>query len=205
MLPADTGLDVIQPFDVLAAIEREPLLAMLRDPARPVGWIIGNTRALWPALRAARQADPALRASRDPVQVYCERVVEAAAPAGARVWYSHRRYDGAFVPFQRAAVLAGLGELTPGQLVVNPVYGPWFALRAIVTMAGEPPPLPPPVHVPGAVDAATEAALAHALKVGTLAAWLAVREACPIGRDWRYSDAQIRYHYGHDMRALDAA
>jgi hypothetical protein len=25
--------------------------------------------------------------------------------------------------------------------------------------------------------------------------WVSVRDACPIGRDSRYSDEQIRYHY----------
>ncbi len=28
--------------------------------------------------------------------------------------------------------------------------------------------------------------------------WLAVRDGCPVGRDHRYSDDQIRYHYAGD-------
>jgi methylmalonic aciduria homocystinuria type C protein len=32
--------------------------------------------------------------------------------------------------------------------------------------------------------------------------WLAVRDACPIGRAHRYDDAQIRYHYARDRSAL---
>jgi methylmalonic aciduria homocystinuria type C protein len=28
--------------------------------------------------------------------------------------------------------------------------------------------------------------------------WLAVRDACPFGREYRYTDAQIRYHYARD-------
>jgi hypothetical protein len=27
------------------------------------------------------------------------------------------------------------------------------------------------------------------------AAWIAVRDACPVGREGRYSDAQLEYHY----------
>lgn len=32
--------------------------------------------------------------------------------------------------------------------------------------------------------------------------WLAVRDACPVGRSHRYSDAQIRYHYTKDREVL---
>ena len=39
--------------------------------------------------------------------------------------------------------------------------------------------------------------------------WLAARDACPIGREYRYDDAQIRYHYTKDKayvrRALSAS
>lgn len=32
--------------------------------------------------------------------------------------------------------------------------------------------------------------------------WLAVRDACPVGRAHRYSDAQIAYHYTKDRGVL---
>jgi methylmalonic aciduria homocystinuria type C protein len=32
--------------------------------------------------------------------------------------------------------------------------------------------------------------------------WLAVRDACPVGREYRYSENQIRWHYAHDRSAL---
>jgi hypothetical protein len=34
------------------------------------------------------------------------------------------------------------------------------------------------------------------------ASWVNVRDACPIGRDSRYSDEQIRYHYTKLRRLL---
>ncbi|MGC4063984.1 MAG: hypothetical protein QM784_04975 [Polyangiaceae bacterium] len=32
--------------------------------------------------------------------------------------------------------------------------------------------------------------------------WLDVRDACPVGREYRYTDAQIRYHYARDRSVL---
>jgi methylmalonic aciduria homocystinuria type C protein len=29
--------------------------------------------------------------------------------------------------------------------------------------------------------------------------WLAVRDACPVGREHRYSDEQIRFHYAGEI------
>jgi len=33
-------------------------------------------------------------------------------------------------------------------------------------------------------------------------AWIAIRDACPVGTDERYSDAQLRYHYSKDASLL---
>ena len=35
--------------------------------------------------------------------------------------------------------------------------------------------------------------------------WLAVRDACPLGREHRYDDDQLRYHYTKDVAALRSA
>jgi len=33
--------------------------------------------------------------------------------------------------------------------------------------------------------------------------WLNVRDACPLGRAYRYGDDQIAYHYRSDRRVLE--
>ena len=33
-------------------------------------------------------------------------------------------------------------------------------------------------------------------------AWVAIRDACPVGTASRYSEAQLRYHYTKDREAL---
>jgi hypothetical protein len=34
--------------------------------------------------------------------------------------------------------------------------------------------------------------------------WLAVRDACPVGRHFRYPEGQLRYHYTRDASALQS-
>ena len=179
---ARAGFDIAHAFDTALV----PRLA----GAERLGLLIGNTRALWPHFEVARAA---LAGEADPLERYTERAIGAAFP-DARVYYAHRKYDGAFLPFQHIAVATGLGALAPSRLVVHPVYGPWFALRAIVVVAGTPParaPIAQPCSCAAACTSALDAALADPF---AWRAWLAVRDACTL-RAWRYSDEQIEYHY----------
>jgi len=187
---ATVGFDVAHAFDANLAA-REPGCGVLAGPQR-LGILIGNTRALWPRFVEAMR-DPGLARDPDPLERYSERAIDAAF-AGARVYYAHRQYGGAYVPFQRVAVATGLGALAPSRLVIHPVHGPWFALRAIVVVDGEPParvPIPQPCRCEAACATALTVALADPMD---WRAWLAVRDACEL-RAARYSDDQVRYHY----------
>ena len=190
---AAAGFDLAHAFDAAAAA-REPGLSPLAGGGR-LGILVGNTRALWPRFAAAL-AEPALAADPHPLQRYTEQAIDAAFP-GARIFYGHRRYGGAFLPLQRLAVATGLGALAPSQLVVHPIYGPWFALRAAIVVEGDPPSARPPIPQPCRCGAACADALAAARTAtgpDAWRAWLAVRDACPL-RDHRYGEDQIRYHY----------
>jgi cyanocobalamin reductase (cyanide-eliminating) / alkylcobalamin dealkylase len=174
---AAAGFDIVQPFD-----------GAMMDPARRAGLLVGNTRALWPRFLAERTPGP------DPLDRFVEAQIDPLVPAGARVFYGHRQYDGAFPPLQRIAVASGLGALSEMHLVIHPVYGPWFALRAAIVMPGEPPPATPAVAA-CACNETCRAALAHAKRSADWRAWLAVRDACTVGRTYRYTDDEIDYHY----------
>jgi hypothetical protein len=188
---ARAGFDLAHPFDAAAAA-RAPGLAALAGPER-LGILIGNTRALWPRFTEAL-GDPALALAgeRDPLDVYTERAIAAAFP-GARIYYGHRPYGGAFVPLQHLAVATGLGALAPSRLVIHPIYGPWFALRAAVVIDGEPP-ARQPIAKPCACDAMCTTVLARAQRSTDWRDWVALRDSCSL-RTWRYSDDQVRYHY----------
>jgi cyanocobalamin reductase (cyanide-eliminating) / alkylcobalamin dealkylase len=190
---ADLGLDIAHAFDPARVAEFVPAQGRR-------GILVGNTRALWSPFVAAVHADRELAAASDPLDHYIERAIAAAFP-GAPAWFSHRRYDGAFLPFQKLAVATGLGVLAPTQLVIHPIYGPWFALRAIVLVDGDPPPVPVAPSVT-CCNGDCRARLDVALASRDWRTWLAVRDACNVGRAYRYSDEQITYHYTKNRALL---
>lgn len=197
---AEAGYDIAQVFDAHAA--GAPGWERLAGGPR-TGILVGNTRTLWPPFTAAVREDAALAADPNKLERYTERTLADAFP-GAHIYYSHRRYDGAFLPFQKLAIAVGLGAIAPIGLVIHPAYGPWFALRAVVLVDGEPPATCGPIALPCRCEAACGEALDRAQREMTWQAWLGVRDACSL-RAWRYSDDQVRYHYTHAWPSVDPA
>lgn len=204
------GLDLCAPLaaqDYNAAAPALPLPELGRR--RTLALVIGNTRALWPRFVAALRAG-ALPA-RDPLDHLVEATVRGALagwPGRREVRWGH--HVPATVAIQRAAAVAGLAHLAASHLCVHPEYGPWLALRAVVVLDADGPPTPaPPVDPPCACARGCAPALAAALAAGAPAStaelaarwrsWLAVRDACPVGRAHRYDDDQLRYHYAGEL------
>lgn len=196
------GFDIVHPFDA-HAVARELGVPMLADPERKLGYVVGNTRVLWATFLAARRADPELAASANPIDLYTEKVL--AKVPGARCVFVHRRYAAGYLPFQRIAAAAGLATVAPSNLAIHPVYGPWFALRAIVLVAGEPVTRLLPRAACECATSCTHAFERACVATGPDAwrAWLAVRDACRIGREHRYREDQLAYHYTKDLRILE--
>lgn len=206
------GFDLMQPLRIAQYNARvEPPLA-LEDfgSGDHLAVVVANTRALWPIWLEALASDPVLAACSDPLDAYTERVLHAAvarlgAPASVR--FAHET-GARTVAMQRLAHVAGLAFLTETHMSVHPTYGPWIALRAAISVAiPGPPGSPAPMVQPCGGCAhgcrpAFERALATLTGAPTEADtrahwrdWLACRDACPVGREHRYSEAQIRYHY----------
>jgi methylmalonic aciduria homocystinuria type C protein len=78
----------------------------------------------------------------------------------------------------------------------------------VVALPGEPPAtVPTRLPCPKDMCAATclpalERAMTARPDDASWQAWLAVRDACSIGRDYRYSDDQVHYHYTKDRSRL---
>jgi hypothetical protein len=188
------GLDLVHPFS-MAWLDEE-LIAHLAPPrADALGVLIGNGSRLWPALRPPWPHEP--------VDEHVEAVVEAAC-VGATLAYSHRRDERGYLPAQRLAEQARFAPLGPCHLNIHPERGPWFALRAVAIFDEAGPVSPPTIDHPCAgCDRPCVPALERAMKAdGDHEAWLAVRDACPVGRDHRYPEAMIAYHYTKDRRWL---
>ncbi|HKA89628.1 MAG TPA: hypothetical protein VKE22_18315 [Haliangiales bacterium] len=173
--------------------------------------VAGNGRALWPPFLAWLAEDPARPESPHPLQAYVEEATRrAVAGVDCEVRFAH---DGPpFVPIQRLAERAGLAWLAPSNLSIHPVVGPWLSLRAVIVADdGEPVvPAPPPpcAACPSACLPAFERARAARDPVAAQTAWptwLAVRDACPIGREHRFQEDHIRYGYTKDREILRKA
>ena len=217
------GLDLVHSLCVSWYNDRVEPPFRLPDFGRPgtLAIVIGNTRVLWPRFVEALRVAPERLGADDPLEAYVmENVRTALAPLSAawEVRWAHETTP-APVAMQRLAHAAGLAYLAPSHLSVHPVYGPWIALRAVVLVdidgpPGEPPTVASPcddcertcmVAFQHALDAAGHDIQTHDALEAHWKLWLAVRDACPTGRAYRYDDEQARYHYTKDRAILRRA
>jgi methylmalonic aciduria homocystinuria type C protein len=226
---AEAGFDLVQPLQVGWYNELVTGTLKLEDfgSASHLAIVIGNTRALWPKFLSALRREPELLAAPHPLQSYTEQSISRVVsllglPVSVR--WSHAGGPG-LVAMQRLAQAAGLAYLAESQLSVHSTYGPWIALRAALSCAlpGPPGPAPELCHPCAGCGDRCRPAFERALRasqgpsgvtVGVLPGvtvepswllWLACRDACPTGREHRYGEAQIRYHYLKDRNQLRQA
>jgi methylmalonic aciduria homocystinuria type C protein len=210
---AEAGLDLSTAFNVrkynLQAFGNERLFDFERPDA--LGILVGNTRRLWPVFKRAFERDPGLRADANPVDRYVtEQLRKLASSTLGRPFqllFAHATAPKPF-PFQRLAEAVDFATVSPSHLAVHPEHGPWIALRAVVLVdvEGPPPSLQQLVSPCRGCSAPCVPALRRALEVTPpplseaaiaehAADWIAIRDACPVGRASRYDDEQLAYHY----------
>ena len=212
------GLDLVQGFDSARyneLIAGHKTLAPLPQFGRQgvLALLVGNTKALWPLFIEACHRDTDLQDRSDPLDAWVERVVKESlkdVPAKCALRFSHNPGEG-LVSMLHLAQASGLAHVGPAHLAVHPEHGTWFGLRAVILVDAEPPHAQPGsvlvpcdgCHAPcvEALDAALAAGPASEI-AASWQAWVAVRDACPVGRASRYSEAQIRYHYSKDRAVL---
>ena len=222
------GFDLVQPLQVGWYNSQVTGNLRLEDYGSPskLAFVIGNTRALWPKFLAALRAEPALLSEAHPLYAYTEQRIRRAAALIERPWCVRWSHAGGaqLVAMQRLAHAAGLAYLSESQLSVHAVCGPWIGLRAALSidLPGPPGPEPQLAHPCGGCEGrcrpAFEQAIAAVAAAGNGATdgleravrhdwrlWLACRDACPTGRQYRYPDEQIRYHYLKDRNQLRQA
>jgi methylmalonic aciduria homocystinuria type C protein len=212
------GLDLLHPFAVADYNSHVSNEQRLHDfgRSRALGLLVGNTRALWPYFDEARTEDPELGLAAHPLDRYVVASVARAAlvlTSRQRISYFSHVTQPRALPIQRLAELTGLAALSPSHLAIHELHGPWFALRAVVVVdiegpsqSASAPPRPcqsctaPCVAALERARAASGPVLDASSIARHAAQWIAVRDACPVGRASRYGEQQLRYHYGIDRR-----
>lgn len=181
------GLDLVHPF---------------RADRGRLGLLIANTRSLWPVFRRAiaeGRADP--EADR-PLDEHVQRVLDDACGSFSCPVDTRFAHVPPYVPIQKVAHQAGFAFLARTNLCIHPTYGPWIALRAVVTCDREGPSPGPPAADPCRDCRCGELLKQAMARPDDWRAWLAVRDGCTTGREHRYSDEQIAYHYTKDRTIL---
>ncbi len=217
---APFGLDFVHSFDVHrynAAVQGHRSLLELPGFGRTTALavLIANSRALWSPFLAAMRDTVALREAADPLDAYVEssvRSVVAELTVRHEVYFASER-ELRRVSMLHAADASGFARRSPMHLAVHPTLGPWFGLRALLvfdveaTERGSDRPSPcvgcaMPCALPLQQALAEYRRLGEASVKSGWSSWLAVRDACPIGREHRYDAEQIHYHYTKDRSAL---
>ncbi|KAI8621211.1 hypothetical protein BC830DRAFT_1095216 [Chytriomyces sp. MP71] len=100
--------------------------------------LIGNTKSLWPHFVAhCKRNAETVSVAQDPLDDFVSGEIEAAITAEAPSVVSETRFthskEDKFVHFQRLAHEVGAAFFNKSVfLCVHPVYGPWFAFRAVI-------------------------------------------------------------------------
>lgn len=154
---------------------------------------------------------------------------QLAQPMSIR--YAHDVKHAPFAA-QKLAQRIGLTWTSPSQLSIHPVYGPWISFRAALSFPIEAPERLPDAPTPApACDACAHACLpafervmrglqaaahagephlasdTHSMPTSTQIStswkeWVAVREACPLGKAHPFVPSQLEYHYTHRRELL---
>lgn len=218
-LLAPIGLDIIQPFAVgeyNLMVSPKHQLDDLGDPSH-LALLIGCTKAFWNHFKIEIRKDPSLIDLDNPFDEFVSSNIEKQLKnleTPYKIRYAHRP-DPEHVSFQKMASVSGLAHLSETHLSVHPIYGPWFSLRAVVVLEELVNIKPIKIENP-CLDCENNClpAFKNALKSSedkipesknikdNWKDWLALRDACPIGRAYRYDEDQIYYHYTKDKSIL---
>ena len=84
-------------------------------------YMIANTKEMWPVFMEWYSNNKNIK---NPVDTFVEQKLPKED-----IYYSHLRYDGQYLPFQK---IASMTFEPYSHLSLHPIYGPWLSLRAIV-------------------------------------------------------------------------
>ena len=214
------GLGILLPmhaaaFDAAcAAVNGAPRLAALLDGAQRALVVGSGGPTFFDRFEAA--GVEAVDGAPNPLDRYTRRVVDAAVTSvlgslgvGHAVFFPFAGLSP-LIPFQRLGRAAGVGPPGPLGLQIHPVYGPWWAYRALIvvdralhtgpsledTCSGCPAPCVGACPGAAVSTAGFSIPACHAERLRAPACRLscAARIACVRGPEHRYRDEELAFH-----------
>lgn len=136
----DNGFDIFHPFHPKwynESLERDNLQQQLVClPETGTGYLIGNTKHLWPFFKAWYTLQPP--SIPDPFDKFCRECIEKSlhksySPSVFTIFWECKKESDTLVSMQRVASVSGFAYHDPiTQLTVHPIYGTWNSYRAVV-------------------------------------------------------------------------
>lgn len=195
--------------------------------------IVGNTKMIWPHFIEHVKSNPNCVERKDPFDEFVEETVRDCLNAfltnhtqntTCSIQFAHRTYQTVigyerelrYLGMQTMASLSGLAHFhQPAYLCIHPEYGPWFAMRAVITfhcispsdiLDISPSSITLPTHPP--ISSRLEEAILKAAKVAkTNHDWIHIRKLIckenPTWSKWEYDLDQLNFHYFHDKSCLN--
>jgi methylmalonic aciduria homocystinuria type C protein len=217
----EKGFDLIKPFQVKwynETVHAEHMLPTFNRP-NTLGILIGNTKHFWPPFISQYKSNKKLQDSPHPIDVYTKEMIDSTfKPLLEReklvhdIRYANEVRKGRLVSMQKISHVSGLAFLHPIHLSIHPVFGPWLALRAVVVIDTDGPKDEEFVELQDPVPQQTEL-LEKMLSDAMYASqdesdhepfmkWIALRDAVEIGKEYKYEEDQLFYHYTKDYSIL---
>lgn len=222
------GFDIFHPFDPslynqCIKTEKLPVEPL---PEASVAYLIGNTKHIWPFFREWYRSHGT---DSDPFDTFCQETLEPIFQRDLQgkeyqIYWSFESFPEKLVSMQRVASVSGFSFLeTKSHLSIHPVYGTWHSFRAVVVVKAEGPNLPTPTPAPCSItpqeQEKAKAAMSHALEVSdesrlcdqlhgkgpseqVAAAWIELRDCVSVGREFKFDEDQLWYHYTKDTTFL---
>lgn len=205
----DAGIDIVHPFNMdwynCEVAKKEQLTPIAKKSE--LALLIANTKAVWPFFKNHLKQNPDLPNCKNPFESFVEEKIKASlelVSVKSKILFSHHS-DPDFFPIQRLAHITGFAWLADTHLCVHPEFGPWISLRAVIQLdlacdLEKPPPIENPCkdHEKTCLPAFKKA-LENKSEWEN---WLALRQACPVGRQHEFSDEQSEYHYTKNPEIL---
>lgn len=161
--------------------------------------MIGNTKTLWEPFTSYYHK---VELPVDPLNSYSKMSIQTAAKelSPTKTYWADETEPGKILALQRMITVSKLGSLCKtSHLCIHPVYGPWFAIRAVLVFN----------EIVGPEDTSKEqefiaenplelaTVVEEAIATGSWEKWLEVRRKIHPNHPWEFSPLQIAYHYHH--------